>query len=277
MYKKAADYFLNAALPCGDAELTFADYVRNLSATTGCPMVFCDRNARKVHYVLANIEEVLGGLTRGLDLEALDKGYTTKNGRMQAFYPTTDVFGAVLPSNSPGVHSLWVPTIAFKIPLVLKPGREEPWTPYRVLQAFLKAGVPASALGFLPTDHAGAGRHPPAVRPEHGVRRRPQRWPRTRTTRGSRSTAPGTRKIILGEDKADQLGEVPRRDGRGDRRQRRPGVRQRLGRLDAAATARHRRGAGEEARRGQGRGRGTTRTARSARSPSRRWPRRSTT
>ncbi|MBX9624898.1 MAG: aldehyde dehydrogenase family protein [Gemmataceae bacterium] len=156
MYKKAADYFLNAALPCGDAELTFADYVKNLSATTGSPRVFCDRNARKVHYVLANIEEVIGGLTRGLPLDALDNGYTTAGGRMQAFYPTTDVFGAVLPSNSPGVHSLWVPTIAFKIPLLLKPGREEPWTPFRVLQAFLKAGVPPQVLGFLPTDHAGA-------------------------------------------------------------------------------------------------------------------------
>lgn len=156
MYEKAADYFLNAALPCGDAELTFDQYVRNLSSTTGSPVVFCDRNARKVHYVLSHIEEVIGGLTRGLPIEALDEGYTTRGGRMQAFYPTTDVFGAVLPSNSPGVHSLWVPTIAFKIPLLLKPGREEPWTPYRVLQAFLKAGVPASALAFLPTDHAGA-------------------------------------------------------------------------------------------------------------------------
>ncbi|HVL13357.1 MAG TPA: aldehyde dehydrogenase family protein [Gemmata sp.] len=156
MYKKAADYFLNASLPCGDAELTFDQYVRNLSATTGSPVVFCDRNARKVHYVLSNIEEVIGGLTRGLPIEALDTGYTTASGRMQAFFPTTDVFGAVLPSNSPGVHSLWVPTIAFKIPLLLKPGREEPWTPYRVLQAFLKAGVPANVLGFLPTDHAGS-------------------------------------------------------------------------------------------------------------------------
>jgi len=156
MYDKAADYFLNAALPCGDTELTFDQYVRNLSATTGSPVVFCDRNARKVHYVLSHMEEVIGGLTRGLPLEALDAGYTTRGGRMQAFYPTTDVFGAVLPSNSPGVHSLWVPAIAFKIPLLLKPGREEPWTPFRVLQAFLKAGVPASALAFLPTDHAGA-------------------------------------------------------------------------------------------------------------------------
>ena len=156
MYKKAADYFANATLPCGDADLSFDDYVRNLSATTGSPMVFCRRNAMKVHYVLENIEEVMGGLTRGLDLAMLDRGYTTTGGRMQAFYPTTDVFGAVLPSNSPGVHALWVPTLAFKIPLLLKPGREEPWTPYRVLQAFLKAGIPASAVGFLPTDHAGS-------------------------------------------------------------------------------------------------------------------------
>ena len=156
MYKKAADYFLNATLPCGDTELTFDQYVHNLSATTGSAKVFCDRNARKVQYVLANIEEVIAGLTRGLPIDALDTGYTTTTGRMQAFYPTTDVFGAVLPSNSPGVHSLWVPTIAFKIPLLLKPGREEPWTPFRVLQAFLKAGVPASVLGFLPTDHAGS-------------------------------------------------------------------------------------------------------------------------
>jgi acyl-CoA reductase-like NAD-dependent aldehyde dehydrogenase len=156
MYKKAADYFLNSALPCGNVELTFDDYVRNLSATTGSPMVFCRRNALKVQYVLDNVEEVIGGLTRGMPLEVLDRGYSIQGGRMQAFYPTTDVFGAVLPSNSPGVHSLWVPTIAFKIPLLLKPGREEPWTPFRVIQAFIKAGIPAQFLGFLPTDHAGS-------------------------------------------------------------------------------------------------------------------------
>jgi acyl-CoA reductase-like NAD-dependent aldehyde dehydrogenase len=156
MYKEAAHHFAHSTLPCGNVELSFDDYVRNLSSTTGSPMVFCRRNALKVHYVLENVEEVIGGLTRGLDLEALDRGFTTKNGRMQAFYPTTNVFGAVLPSNSPGVHSLWVPTIALKMPLLLKPGREEPWTPFRVLQAFIKAGLPAQFLGFLPTDHSGA-------------------------------------------------------------------------------------------------------------------------
>jgi acyl-CoA reductase-like NAD-dependent aldehyde dehydrogenase len=105
---------------------------------------------------MRNIEEVLAGLTRGLDLTILDRGYGVQDGRTQAFYPAADAFGAILPSNSPGVHSLWVPAVALKTPVVLKPGREEPWTPFRVLQAFLKAGIPPAALSFYPTDHAGA-------------------------------------------------------------------------------------------------------------------------
>jgi acyl-CoA reductase-like NAD-dependent aldehyde dehydrogenase len=62
----------------------------------------------------------------------------------------------VLPSNSPGVHALWAPAIALKTALVLKPGGSEPWSPYRIVQAFLKAGAPPEAFGYYPTDHAGA-------------------------------------------------------------------------------------------------------------------------
>jgi acyl-CoA reductase-like NAD-dependent aldehyde dehydrogenase len=203
IYAKAAELFTTATLPCGETEQTFDDYVRNLSATTGSPMVFCRRNAEKVAYVLRNIEEVLAGLTRGMDLSVLDHGYNRQGGRMQCFYPTTDSFGAILPSNSPGVHSLWVPAIALKTPLVLKPGREEPWTPFRVLQAFLKAGVPASALNFYPTDHAGAGE----ILRNTG---RSMLFGDSTTTDPYKNDhrvelhGPGYSKVILGDDQADQ-------------------------------------------------------------------------
>jgi acyl-CoA reductase-like NAD-dependent aldehyde dehydrogenase len=156
MCREAADHFAKGTLPCGDAGQTFDDYVRSVSATTGSPMVFCRRNAAKVEYVLRNMETVLGGLTRGLDLSVLDAGHGVHDGRTQCFYAAAEAFGAVLPSNSPGVHSLWVPAVALKLPLVLKPGREEPWTPFRLLQAFQKAGIPGPALSFYPTDHGGA-------------------------------------------------------------------------------------------------------------------------
>jgi acyl-CoA reductase-like NAD-dependent aldehyde dehydrogenase len=156
-YQQAGEYFLSAALPCGEREQTFDEYLRCLSATTGSPMVFCRRNAEKVAFVFKNIEEVLAGLTRGLDLTILDRGYGSDDGRTISFYPACDAFGAILPSNSPGVHALWVPAVALKTPIVLKPGREEPWTPFRVIQSLMKAGVPASCLGFYPSDHAGTG------------------------------------------------------------------------------------------------------------------------
>src|SRR6185369_13738054 len=64
--------------------------------------------------------------------------------------------GAVLPNNSPGVHSLWIPAFPLRIPLVLKPGSAEPWTPYRIIQSLIKVGAPPQAFSFYPTDHAGA-------------------------------------------------------------------------------------------------------------------------
>jgi acyl-CoA reductase-like NAD-dependent aldehyde dehydrogenase len=54
------------------------------------------------------------------------------------------------------VNSLWIPSIALKVPVVLKPGRDDPWTPYRIIQALYAAGCPRSALSFYPTSHEGA-------------------------------------------------------------------------------------------------------------------------
>ena len=74
-----------------------------------------------------------------------------------AFIRPPQSLGLVMPSNSPAVNSLWLPAIPLKIPVVIKPGREEPWTPYRLIQAFIAAGCPAEAFGFYPADHEGAG------------------------------------------------------------------------------------------------------------------------
>jgi len=155
--RRAAVHFAEDTLPLGDGVQSADDYVRQTSATTGLPFVMVRRNMAKVQGVLAQIDTVLSGLTRGLDLGLLDCGAGELGGHALSFFPRGDALGVVLPSNSPGVHSLWVPSIALKTALVLKPGSAEPWTPYRVVQAFLKAGAPPEAFGYYPTDHAGAG------------------------------------------------------------------------------------------------------------------------
>ena len=156
MCKKAAELFMNGTLPVGDARQSFDDYVRQLSATTGMPYTYCRSNAKKIHRVLDEMDAILAGLTRGFDLSILDTGYGSDDGRTLSWFREAKVFGAVLPSNSPGVHSLWIPAIAMKTPIALKPGREEPWTPLRVIEALAAAGVPREAFGFYPADHGGA-------------------------------------------------------------------------------------------------------------------------
>ncbi len=156
---RAGDLFLNAELPLGDGESTQSaqDYLETLSSTSGLPHVMVKRNMDKIHYALTNLKLILNGLTRGIELSILDRGFGEQSGSPVCFYPTTSALGLVMPSNSPAVNSLWLPAIALKIPVIMKPGRDEPWTPFRLMQAFIKAGCPREAFGFYPTDHEGAG------------------------------------------------------------------------------------------------------------------------
>ena len=155
---KAGELFLNGTLPLGDKGHTQSaqEYLETLSATSGLPHVMVRRNMAKIHHALTNMRTILNGLTRGLDLAILDKGYGEQYGTPVSYYPTTQALGLVMPSNSPAVNSLWLPAIALKMPVVIKPGREEPWTPQRLIQSFIAAGCPAEAFGFYPTDHEGA-------------------------------------------------------------------------------------------------------------------------
>ena len=200
--KRAAEIFLHGSVPVGDQSQSFEDYIVQLSATTGMPYSYCRGNAGKIHRVLAEMDVILAGLTRGFDLSILDRGYGSDDGRTLSWFREARTFGAVLPSNSPGVHSLWIPAIALKTPIVLKPGREEPWTPLRVIESLAAAGIPREAFGFYPTDHGGASTLLQAVD-------RAMLFGDASTTRAWAKDprvelhGPGYSKVILGDDAAD--------------------------------------------------------------------------
>ncbi|MBC8166844.1 MAG: aldehyde dehydrogenase family protein [Bryobacteraceae bacterium] len=156
MCRIAAEYFANDDLPLGEQSQSPQQYVEQLSTTTGLPHTLVRRNMSKIASAMAQSDQIVRGLTRGLDFAALDIGYTAGETPL-SYFPRSNTLGVVLPNNSPGVHSLWLPAIPLKTALVLKPGSAEPWTPFRVIQAMIKAGVPREAFHFYPSDHAGAG------------------------------------------------------------------------------------------------------------------------
>lgn len=203
--KRAAEHFSNDTLPLDPSEgatQSPQDYVEQVSATTGMPWANVRRNMAKVHGVLSRVDEVLHGLTRGLDLNVLDDGVGETRGQIFSFFPRADALGVVLPSNSPGVHSLWAPATVLQMPLVLKPGSAEPWTPLRIIQAWIRAGVPAEAFCYYPADHAGGneilrscGRG--VVFGDVGTTKRWKADPRVEVH------GPGFSKIVIGPDAAD--------------------------------------------------------------------------
>ena len=156
--RAAAELFLEAELPLGDgARQTGAQYRAQLAATGALPLTLARANQEKLAGVLRELETILFGLTRGLSPEELDSVVGEHEGIPLWFAPQARALGAVLPSNSPGVNALWLPALAFKFPLVLKPGSADPWTPWRLIQALVAAGLPREAFALHPTDHEGAG------------------------------------------------------------------------------------------------------------------------
>ena len=155
---KAADLFRTATLPMGNGVQSPADFARAQSATTGLPEHMCRSNMEKNCFVLENMQRVLDALTRGLDLEILRRGFGDEGrGVVVSYQAQADALGLVLPSNSPGVHTLWLPVIPLQLGLVLKPGTLEPWTPYRMFSAFCEAGIPPEAFSIYPGEGAEVG------------------------------------------------------------------------------------------------------------------------
>ena len=151
MMKKAADFYRDGSLPMGDSTQSPDDFARQQSASTGLPEHMCKGNMAKNHFVLSNMDKILDALTRGLDLEILTRGYGTESRGVPVSYQAqSPVLALVLPSNSPGVHTLWLPVIPMQVGLVLKPGPQEPWTPYRMAAAFFEAGIPREAISIYP-------------------------------------------------------------------------------------------------------------------------------
>jgi acyl-CoA reductase-like NAD-dependent aldehyde dehydrogenase len=202
--KEAGRHFMSGNLPLGEGRQSFDDYIRMLSSTTGMPQNLCRTYATRLERVFNEMGTIVAGLTRGFDLSILDKGFGSDEGRTLSFYRECRVFGAVLPSNAPGVHGLWIPAVALKTPIALKPGREEPWTPLRVIQSYIAAGLPPEAFGFYPTDHGGASTLLGSVD-------KAMLFGDASTTRPYRNNpnvelhGPGYSKVILGPDAADEF------------------------------------------------------------------------
>jgi acyl-CoA reductase-like NAD-dependent aldehyde dehydrogenase len=199
----AGDLYSNGTLPMGDGSQTPDEFARAQSATTGLPERMCRANMKKNAFVLAEMRSILTSLTRGLDFDVLARGFGEERGVPISYQAQSPVVGLVLPSNSPGVHTLWLPIIPLQIGLVLKPGPQEPWTPYRMVEAFFQAGIPREAISVYP----GQGDVGAAVLdscPRSLIFGGTATVDRYRGNAAVQAHGPGFSKIVIGDDQVDR-------------------------------------------------------------------------
>ncbi len=200
----AGNLYAHGTLTVGDSRQSPDDFVKQQSATTGLPESLCRANMQKNLFVLSNMDRMLDALSRGLPPEIFWKGHGKEHRDVVVSYQAqSPVLGLVLPSNSPGVHTLWLPVIALGVGLVMKPGGQEPWTPYRMAAAMVEAGIPAEAIGLYPgaTD-VGASILAACKRSMiFGSAKTVEQY---RGNPGVQVHGPGFSKIILGDDVVDR-------------------------------------------------------------------------
>jgi len=200
---RAGELYMSGTLPMGDATQTPDEFVHAQSASTGLPERMCRANMKKNAFVLSEMRSILESLTRGLSFDVLATGKGEERGVPISYQAQSPVLGLVLPSNSPGVHTLWLPIIPMQIGLVLKPGPQEPWTPYRMASAFVQAGIPAGAIAIYP----GGGDVGAAVLdacPRSLVFGGQPTVDRYRGNPRVQAHGPGFSKILLGDDQVDR-------------------------------------------------------------------------
>jgi acyl-CoA reductase-like NAD-dependent aldehyde dehydrogenase len=200
---QAGELYMNATLPMGDGTQSPDEFVRAQSASTGLPERMCRANMKKNAFVLAEMRSILTSLTRGLAFDVLTRGHGEERGVPISYQVQSPVVGLVLPSNSPGVHTLWLPIIPLQVGLVLKPGPQEPWTPFRMTEAFFQAGIPREAISVYPGE-ADVGA---AVLESCGRTLIFGGTPTVDRYRGNphvQAHGPGFSKILLGDDQVDR-------------------------------------------------------------------------
>jgi acyl-CoA reductase-like NAD-dependent aldehyde dehydrogenase len=201
--KTAGELYASAELPMGDGTQTPDAFVHAQSASTGLPERLCRANMKKNMFVLAEMPRILTSLTRGLDLGVLTRGFGEERGVPISYQVQSPVLGLVLPSNSPGVHTLWLPIIPMQIGLVLKPGPQEPWTPFRMTEAFFQAGIPREAISIYPGE-AEVGAAVLANCDRSLVFGGVPTVDRYRGNPKVQAHGPGFSKILLGDDEVDR-------------------------------------------------------------------------
>ena len=149
IFERAGDIFATGR----SDGLSPEEYVRNASLTSGLPISIARAQT------LGLFPGAFRSMDRFLDvqspggLDVFDNCVYQAGGIRIGLAPRGRNVGFVMPGNHPSTHFMWLCALAMKLPVVLRPSSDDLFTPYRLVTAFLEAGLPEDAVAFVPGGH----------------------------------------------------------------------------------------------------------------------------
>lgn len=153
-FRKAGDLFRCGKIKMGDKLIDENEYAELVSLSTGVPRSVPLDTLEQLSNLMANIEEVLKIQIPNGDLRALEQGYYTVGEKAIGWIPKADNLFVMTPSNHPNVNNLWILAAAMGYRIIIRPSDDDPFTPYRLIQCFIEAGLPENNFSFIPADHS---------------------------------------------------------------------------------------------------------------------------
>lgn len=147
---RAGELLTGASLGGCSAE----EHAQLVTRATGTPLT-CSRLAlAELAAGLGQVQAALGWQAPGGDLSVFrTRRVVSAGGRRHAWVPVGRVLGFVAPSNHPAVHLSWVLALAMGWTVAVRPGADDPLTPWRLILALQQAGFPTNRVALLPGSH----------------------------------------------------------------------------------------------------------------------------
>lgn len=149
IFSRAADIF-ETGRPEG---LGPDDFIRNVALGSGLPIAVSRRRTVGLFpQLLRSMRRFLEVQSPG-ELRLYDTNVTEIDGICLRVVPRGPNAGFVMPGNHPAPHFIWLGALAMKVPVIVRPSADDPFTPYRLARALIEAGLPEDAIGFVPGGH----------------------------------------------------------------------------------------------------------------------------
>lgn len=207
VFSAAGEIFAEGEVEMGNCRLGPQEFAKLYSLATGAPIACPLTTLQRIKECFADMRRILAFQAIDGKIEAYSQGYIVRNNKRVGWIPRGKNLLVVTPANHPAVNVLWAIACAMGYPITIRPSLDDPFTPLRLLNSIIQAGMPAESFSFYPTSHETVDTLVPLY--DRSMIFGGEQM--VRQYGGSQSTkvfGPGRSVMVVGEESADDVDTV---------------------------------------------------------------------